>query len=135
MPMDRDAILFANEAFYRAFADRDYAAMEGLWARNLPVVCVHPGSAPLAGREDVMASWQAILGSDMSPAITCHGPAVYQYGPAAAVVCFEAIAENYLVATNLFVRQNGRWWMVHHQAGPTNDAPQPEAEPERPRPN
>lgn len=133
--MDRNAILFANEAFYRAFADRDYPAMDALWARDLPVVCVHPGSAPLAGWEDVMGSWRAILGSDLSPAITCSHATVYQYGDAAAVVCFEAIGGSYLVATNLFIRQAGRWWMVHHQAGPTNDAPPPEAEAEPSRPN
>ena len=31
---DREAVLFANEAFYRAFADRDIDAMDALWARG-----------------------------------------------------------------------------------------------------
>ena len=38
-----DAILFANEAFYHAFADGDSAAMEALWASQTPVCCIHPG--------------------------------------------------------------------------------------------
>ena len=29
---DHDIVLFANEAFYRAFVDRDMAAMEQVWA-------------------------------------------------------------------------------------------------------
>ncbi len=29
--VERDVVLFANEAFYRAFASRDVAAMERLW--------------------------------------------------------------------------------------------------------
>ena len=32
--MERDAVLFSNEAFYRAFADRDFAAMDALWSRR-----------------------------------------------------------------------------------------------------
>ena len=31
---DTDAVLFANEAFYRAFADRDEASMDDLWASS-----------------------------------------------------------------------------------------------------
>lgn len=134
--MDKEAILFANEAFYRAFADRDIAAMDGLWAETLPVVCIHPGWSPLAGREDVMESWRAILGSAHAPAIACRNATAYQYGDAAAVVCYEAIGDNFLVATNIFIRQAGRWRMVHHQAGPTNQPPPEEAdEEEAPRLN
>jgi hypothetical protein len=40
---DREQVLFANEAFYRAFADRDIDAMDALWARGEPVLCIHPG--------------------------------------------------------------------------------------------
>ena len=29
---DTDAVLFANEAFYQAFADRDEPAMETVWS-------------------------------------------------------------------------------------------------------
>jgi len=43
---DIQAALFANEAFYRAFADRDIDAMDALWARGEPVLCIHPGWPP-----------------------------------------------------------------------------------------
>ena len=52
--MARDAVLFANEAFYRAFADRDIAAMEETWASEAPVACIHPGWSPVIGRERVL---------------------------------------------------------------------------------
>ena len=37
------AVLFANDAFYLAFANRDYDAMDVIWARDAPVTCIHPG--------------------------------------------------------------------------------------------
>ena len=46
-----DAVLFANEAFYRAFADRDMDAMEDLWAASGPVCCIHPGWEAIYERE------------------------------------------------------------------------------------
>jgi ketosteroid isomerase-like protein len=118
--MDRDAILFANEAFYRAFADRDPAAMEELWAKDAPVVCIHPGWAPLTDRDTITASWRAILTGRNAPDISCHHARVFQHGDTAIVICFERIGAGFLVATNVFLRQRGRWKMVHHQAGPTS---------------
>jgi hypothetical protein len=44
---EREAVLAANRAFYRAFNDRDFAAMDALWAPTGPVVCLHPGHPPL----------------------------------------------------------------------------------------
>lgn len=127
--MDRDAILFANEAFYRAFADRDLAAMEELWARDAPVLCIHPGWAPLTERDAVMASWRAILTGRHPPAIRCRHPEVFQYGDVAVVACYEVIDASFLIATNVFARRQGRWKMVHHQGGPVNQEP-PETDPE-----
>ena len=43
MSDENRALLAANEAFYRAFASRDAEAMAGLWARTVPVACIHPG--------------------------------------------------------------------------------------------
>src|SRR5215469_13040920 len=36
---DQDAVLAANLEFYRAFAARDLAAMDALWALQAPVAC------------------------------------------------------------------------------------------------
>ena len=116
--MARDAVLFANEAFYRAFADRDIAAMEEIWASEAPVACIHPGWSPVIGRERVLASWRAILANPASPAISCRRPQAFLHGDSAFVICYEEIEGAVLIATNLFVREGRSWKMTHHQAGP-----------------
>lgn len=130
---ERDAVLFANEAFYAAFARRDVAAMDEAWVRGAAVSCIHPGWDALYGRDEVMSSWRAILGGTATPEIRCHAPRVFLYGGLATVICFEEIGGTYLIATNLFLHEGGLWKMVHHQAGPTQGTP-PEEEPEDPPP-
>jgi ketosteroid isomerase-like protein len=117
---DDDAVLAANRAFYRAFRERDLAAMDALWARSAPVACIHPGWAPLIGRDAVMASWRDIFGQPTP--IVCRAERVLLFGDSACVLCHEAIdsgdpAAGMLIASNLFVREAGAWHMVHHQAG------------------
>ena len=77
-------MLFANEAFYRAFADGDLAAMDAVWASAAPVACIHPGWNLLDGREAVMASWRAILNNPKRPDISNVGGAGKVYGHPAA---------------------------------------------------
>jgi len=120
---DRDAVLFANEAFYRAFGDRDIAAMERLWAADAPICCVHPGWAPLEGRDAVIASWRGILANPAAPRIRSHRPSVWLHGDVAFVMCFEQVERAWLVATNVFVREAGGWKMAHHHAGPASQGP------------
>lgn len=128
---DNDAVLFANEAFYRAFADRDEDAMIALWSETAPVACLHPGWEPLFGLEDVLSSWLAIIRNPESPAILCHDAHAHVLGDAAFVICFEEIGGSFLAATNIFVQEGRVWKMVHHQAGPT--ATRPHFEPDAPR--
>ena len=119
MPSPTEAeLLAANEAFYGAFARRDYAVMEALWARTAPVACIHPGWDPLFSRETVLESWRAILDGARTPAVGCSRARAFVLGEAAYVVCTESIGGADLVATNVFVREDGAWRLVHHQAGP-----------------
>lgn len=125
---DIDAVLFANEAFYRAFADRDEDAMIDLWSDSAPVSCLHPGWGPLFDHDEVLKSWLAIIRNPESPAISCHEPVAHIHGDVGWVLCFEKIGGNFLAATNMFVRDGRLWKLVHHQAGPTAARPSPEAE-------
>ncbi len=130
MGADTEAVLAANEAFYRAFRERDYHAMETLWAEELPVVCIHPGWSALTDRAAVMHSWAQILSNPLSPSIRSRNNHAFIFEDIAFVLCQEVIGGSSLMATNIFARENGEWKLIHHHAGMV--APEPEREPEPP---
>ena len=119
-----DKVLAANLEFYRAFTAQDVAAMEALWARHLPVSCLHPGWTILRRREAVLQSWRDILGNPDAPRLMCHDEEAALYGEAAIVTCEEDLGTATLVATNAFAKEDGVWRMVHHQAGPLLGRPE-----------
>jgi hypothetical protein len=114
------AVVLANEAFYRAFSQGNYAAMSALWAARAPVSCFHPTAPGLVGREVVLESWRQILRGP-SLEMRCDNPVVHFAGEDAAIVtCYEGNGDHpaHLAATNVFVLEDGGWRMVHHHAGP-----------------
>ena len=122
-----EQILFANEAFYLAFSNGDFDAMDELWAKKADVLCTHPGWSVLSGREVVMESWRAILANGQESGIECWNAEAHAYDNFALVTCHELIDGNALSVTNAFVFEDGRWLMAHHHAGPMSTPP--------PRPN
>lgn len=120
---EQKQVIQANEAFYAAFRNRDMAAMDALWSRSDRVAVIHPGWAGLMGREPVMDSWRLILEAPSSPKIRSVNPEAHVYGDFAFVVCYEVLGGGFLIATNIFVREEGEWRLVHHQAGPTPAPP------------
>jgi ketosteroid isomerase-like protein len=122
-----EAVERANASFYRSFASRNMAAMEGLWASDHEITCIHPGWSPLVGRDAVIRSWRTILEGGGAPdTIRCLRPVVQVLGDVAWVLCTEDLGAGSLVATNVFVREDGSWRLVHHQAGPTPHGVDPE---------
>jgi len=115
---ERDTVLAANRAFYRAFNDRDYEAMVNVWAPAGAMVCLHPGQPPLHERADILESWRGILSHPESPRVRCVGEWVIGRGSLAIVVCREILANGQLMATNTFVRSGTGWHMVGHHSGP-----------------
>ncbi len=115
------ALLFANEAFYLAFSNGDIVAMERLWAKDFSVSCLHPGWEPLMGRNNVMASWRAVLPTN--PKIQQSSPNAFGIGDMGYVICYEKVGESFLLATNVFIIEDNAWKMTHHQAGPTDSTP------------
>lgn len=123
------ALLAANAAFYAAFNARDVAAMAALLAGGTPVACIHPGWLPLIGREAVLEAWRALFAGPPAPQLVCENPVGLPMGEAGLVICLERMDQTVLAAANLFVREDGQWRLVHHQAGPAavSVAPAPAA--------
>lgn len=121
-------VLAANEAFYAAFASGDYMAMQGLWSESLPASCIHPGWPPVRGRVKVMQTWRGILANPPRPPIRAIEAEATISGATALVVCFEAIGDTYLAASNFFVREGGLWRLFHHQSGESSQAPRSHSE-------
>lgn len=103
--------------------------MSELWAELAPVACLHPGAPLLAGRHAVLSSWKKLL--DAAPAwkMVSRDATVLLLGSAAIVTCLEANGDQpaHLIATNVFVLEEGRWRLVHHHAGPLTVPQQPKA--------
>ena len=114
---DHAAVLFANDAFYVAFANQDFQAMEFVWSERDAVTCIHPGWDVLTDRDEVMESWEQILSNPTPTNISCKSPTVHVFAETAYVVCHEMLDQGYLVATNLFIKEDGQLKMIHHQAG------------------
>jgi len=110
--------LAANRAFYHAFSSRDLGAMDMLWARSVPVLCIHPGWPPLVDRAAVLSSWRDILKNPASPKAYSRNDRAFIYGTTAVVICEEVLDGGVLAATNIFVDELGSWRLVHHQASP-----------------
>ena len=114
---DHDAVLAANLEFYRAFAARDLAAMDALWAQRAPVACLHPGWIALKDRAAIIESWAGILSHPDAPRIACFDEHAFLFGDVALVLCEEELEGGTLAASNFFVREDGVWRIAHHQAG------------------
>ncbi|MEO0812380.1 MAG: nuclear transport factor 2 family protein [Myxococcota bacterium] len=113
-------LLEANERFYRAFREADIKTMESLWDLGPDVACVHPGRPALRGRERVMASWRAVMLDHPPPQVQCAREEVFHLGDVAFITCVERVPEvdSELVATNVFIRRDNQWLLIHHHSGP-----------------
>ncbi|MGE5538827.1 MAG: nuclear transport factor 2 family protein [Gemmatimonas sp.] len=116
-------VLAANTAFYAAFGRGDRAAMDALWASRAAVSCIHPGWPPVHGRDKVMSAWGGILDHPQQPPVRPVREVVRVFGDTGVVICYETIGSIVLAATNIFVREEGAWRIVHHQAGVAERAP------------
>ena len=117
---DQLAIKEVNSEFYAAFTAGSYERMSELWADDA-VTCIHPGSEPIFGRDEVMRSWKKILDvRALRMDIRAEKVRCMLVGNSAVVTCTE-VAEgglSPLVATNVFAKTvAGEWRMILHHAG------------------
>ena len=121
---EAEEIREVNARFYRAFESLDLAEMEGIWAKELYVQCVHPGWGLLSGWEAVRASWEAIFRNTAEIRFTIRDVQVHVEGTLACVTCAEDILSETrgnigvtsVLATNIFEQRGGQWLLIHHHA-------------------
>lgn len=124
--MNAAAVLFANETFYHAFSQRDFATMERLWARDAPVLCIHPGWPALTEHAAIIESWRRILQNPATGPVVPHHARAFLYDAFATVVCYEQVESTLLVANNTFLVESGEIRIFHHHSSHCANPPAPE---------
>ena len=111
-----------NTAFYASHEAQDFDAMAALWSHGNDVVCIHPGWPILRGWKAVGESWRRIFA----------GPAENQFivtneqlniGQGVAWMTLDenlmsASGTGTIAATNVFLKIQGEWKVVHHHGSP-----------------
>lgn len=126
MEHDDDAVTAAvrevNAAFYAAFEARDLDQMSDVWEHTDRVTVVHPGWPILSGWASVSASWFALFDGPQRLQFIVTDERVELADGTAWVTCNENLIDTdgtqAIAATNVFVRADGRWRMVHHHGSP-----------------
>jgi len=129
MAGDRELILAANQAFYRAFEKKDLETMEAVWSKGLGCLCIHPGRDALKGWADIRMSWERIFQNTQYLEIDTDVLTLEVGGDVGYVVLVEHVLqigsgrriEAQSMATNGFERMGGRWYLTHHHGSPIVD--------------
>lgn len=130
---DEQEVLDANRTFYAALHTLDTALITRVWCHADWVKCLHPGWDLLVGWDEVLGSWEEIFRSTEHMLVSITRPLVHVAGDVAWVSCLENVTTTYkndftsamVEATNIFLRSQGRWLLVHHHTTPLA-APPPE---------
>lgn len=127
---EKRRVLAANEAFYAAFRAADFDRMESLWSKRRKVSVYHPNWPGIDTRDAVMESWYRILVAGDPPKVSASHPTVILSEKTAMVICREDLGGADLIATNVFVLEDGEWRMTNHQASrlPTTSTRQDDTE-------
>jgi ketosteroid isomerase-like protein len=125
-PSDFEAVSAANEAFYRAFSNKDLKEMNLLWWQGSTSLCVHPGGKVIVGWETIRDSWESIFRNTDSFEIDIEVVKVEIDSSLAYVVVREMVlqssrgrkAKALSMATNIFQKMAQKWYLVHHHGSP-----------------
>ncbi len=109
----------AETVFYEAFMRGDREVMAALWAEG-DVICIHPGSGAIIGRDAVVRSWDHILADSHPGEIRYTVANKIESDDCAVHVVSEEIMGNGMVmavviATNVYRKFANGWLMVEHQ--------------------
>lgn len=123
---DKEAVLAVNEAFYRAFEQRDRNAMNLLWWQGAGSLCIHPGGGVLMGWESIRVSWESIFRNTdyleiEIEVVTAEVGQTIAYLVVRETVLQSSRGKNFKaqsLATNLFQKMAQKWYLVHHHGSP-----------------
>ncbi|NEQ34642.1 MAG: nuclear transport factor 2 family protein [Leptolyngbya sp. SIO4C5] len=126
MTNERESVLIANDAFYRAFEKKNLEAMEAVWSQGIGSLCIHPGRDALKGWMSIRDTWEQIFKHTHYIEVDTEIISVEVSGDFAYVVLIENVLqissgrriEAQSMATNIFERMADRWYMVHHHGSP-----------------
>jgi hypothetical protein len=126
----------AEAAFYRAFEQLDLRLMSAVWIEGSRALCIHPGGDLLQGKEAVMRSWMEIFTGSAPPRIDHRLIASFESSDLVVRVVEERIGPrgrasakaNRVIATNVYLREDGRWHLLQHHGSLPMVEPQPNGE-------
>ncbi|MCA9471391.1 MAG: nuclear transport factor 2 family protein [Nitrospirales bacterium] len=121
-----EEVTHANDVFYRSFENLDISAMDGIWAHQEYVTCIHPGWSIRVGWPAVRDSWVVIFNNTFSMKFDLTELQVQVAADVAWVICTENITSrvgesdqnSVVVATNLYERIDEEWKIIHHHGSP-----------------
>ena len=122
-----EAVMQANQGFYRAFQSLDIDQMVEVWVHAESVKCVHPGWPLIRGWDAIYGSWGRIFDNTTMMQFVITETEVSLVGDWAWVTCVEnltsvvdgSVNQGMVQATNIYNNQNGRWLLVHHHGSPS----------------
>ena len=124
---DLDQVKAANQAYYSALSARDLPAMERVWTRSPRDVNVAPPVRPAAHKgwdaikknyQTFWASLDELTVSMAEPHIVIHDSVAWVFGIEQAKRKDKngQVSGGPNFGTSIFVKVDGRWLMVFHQA-------------------
>ena len=123
---DKQELLAANEAFYRAFEKQDIEAMSEVWSKGTASFCIHPGRNALQGWDEIRASWAKIFKNADYMEIETKIMSAETSDNLGYVVLteklFQVVRGRRIVAqtmaTNVFEFMGGKYYLIHHHGSP-----------------
>jgi ketosteroid isomerase-like protein len=125
-PSDAEAIKAANAGYYAALSARDAGALDRVWDHGGQVFNIFGVSkAPMIGWSAVKSGYEDLFNRFPEISVSMADPSIRQDADSAVIVGVETqkaklpngeVVNVFLPATNIFVKRDGRWLLVHHHS-------------------
>lgn len=134
---DTQALLIANQDFYRAFAQKNLDGIAAAWSKGMDCICIHPGRPPLKGWDQIQESWDQIfkstesfqLGTDILAIDVSENLGYVAIAERLVQVIEGKRIELQSLATNVFQNIAGNWYLVHRHSSPILPVRRPDQPP------